>query len=623
MVAINLTIGDNGIITRAYEAKYLTELSTCIEELQVFKYAKKLENNEFEPTSITSGENSLIYNTQEAGANGSIYDVLTSLRGTDFAGKMEIIRGELLLNSTDETEIRVAQELGIRVNPYLIVDGVLLSANTNLALMDENGSLTIPENVKAIGEGAFADLSGLTTIIIPGTVEEIRRNAFRNNADLENVILQEGVKSIGSNAFRDCSNIKHVDLPESLETLGGSSFYSCTSLKSIKIPSKIEVIPSHTFAGCTSLSEIILPEKLKIIDDRAFYNCNISEITLPSALTSIGNDAFGSNKDLTAIKIAEGNEIFEFDESRGMLMQNNSETQEKSIVFITDVALKSSTTLDIPEGVTSLNVILDGYNIQTVKIPSTLTSIEANDLPNVVSRIEVAENNETYITDNDCLYSNEKKNLVICYSKAETIEKTDLSQELEIIEARAFKQATNLKNIELPDSVLRIEVYAFINNAKIENITIGEKVEYIHPEFKYSNYSGQVKISDKNPNYTIENNVLYNKNKTELIAVLYEITGKYIVEDSVTKIGNYAFEYQQKMTEIKLPIKLKEISTGAFTYCIGLTEIYIPESVTTIGNTAFNGADNLNKIQINKEAGTITGSPWGATKGDRIVEWLK
>ena len=623
MVAINLTIGDNGIITKAYEAKYLTELSTCIEELQVFKYAKKLENNEFEPTSITSGENSLIYNTQESGTNGNIYDVLTSLEGTDFAGKMEIIRGELLLNSTDETEIRVAQSLGIRVNPYLIVDGVLLSANTNLALMDENGSLTIPENVKAIGEGAFADLSGLKTIIIPGTVEEIRKNAFRNNADLENVIIQDGVKSIGSNAFRDCGNIKHVDLPESLETLGESSFYTCTSLQSINIPSKIEVIPNHTFANCISLSEVILPEKLKAIDIRAFVNCNISEITLPSALTNIGNDAFGSNKNLTTIKIAEGNEIFEFDEARGMLMQNNSETQEKSIVFITDIALKSSTTLDIPEGVTSLNIILDGYNIQTVKIPSTLTSIEANNLPGAVSRIEVAENNETYITDNDCLYSNEKKNLVICYSKAETIEKTDLSQELEIIEERAFKQATNLKNIELPDSVLRIETYAFIYNRKIENITIGEKVEYIHPEFKYSNYSGQVKISDKNQNYMIENNVLYNKNKTELIAVLYEIVGKYIVEDSVTKIGNYAFEYQQKMTEIELSNNLIEIGNYAFNMCSGLTGIYIPENVSKIGNTAFYGVNNLNKIQIDKEPGSITGSPWGAVKGDRIVEWLK
>ena len=287
MVAINLTIGDNGIITRAYEAKYLTELSTCIEELQVFKYAKKLENNEFEPTSITSGENSLIYNTQEGGTNGSIYDVLTSLEGTDFAGKMEIIRGELLLNSTDETEIRVAQELGIRVNPYLIVDGVLLSANTNLALMDENGSLTIPENVTAIGEGAFADLSGLKTIIIPGTVEEIRKNAFANNTDLENVILEEGIKTIGYGAFKGCSNLINITIPNSVENIEALAFYLCSSLDKIQIPPKVKIIYDSTFNECTNLVEILLPDGLAEIRSAALYNTNITEINLPSSLYDI------------------------------------------------------------------------------------------------------------------------------------------------------------------------------------------------------------------------------------------------------------------------------------------------------------------------------------------------
>ena len=81
--------------------------------------------------------------------------------------------------------------------------GVLLSASTNLALMDESGTLVIPDSVTAIGEGAFADLSGLKTIIIPGTVKEIRANAFRNNGDLEHVILQEGVETIGDSAFRE------------------------------------------------------------------------------------------------------------------------------------------------------------------------------------------------------------------------------------------------------------------------------------------------------------------------------------------------------------------------------------------------------------------------------------
>ena len=217
---------------------------------------KSNEYEDFEPGTVVAGENSLIYavGDQEI-TGGNIYDVITSLEGGSFAGKLEVIGGELLLNSTDMTEIEVAQSLGIRVNPYLIVDGVLLSANTNLALMDESGVLTLPETVTAIGEGAFADLSGLKTIIIPGTVKEIRQNAFRNNADLETVILQEGVEVIGARAFSDCTNLKNIELPESLIEIGASAFFRCSSINNIIIPSKIEIINAFTFYYCTSFDK--------------------------------------------------------------------------------------------------------------------------------------------------------------------------------------------------------------------------------------------------------------------------------------------------------------------------------------------------------------------------------
>ena len=207
VVTFNLTVGENGLITRAFQAKYMMELSTYKEELSMWQMAKAMEYEDFEPGTVVAGENSLIYavGDQEI-TGGNIYDVITSLEGGSFAGKLEVIGGELLLNSTNMAEIEVAQSLGIRVNPYLIVDGVLLSAETNLALMDESGVLTLPETVTAIGEGAFADLSGLKTIIIPGTVKEIRQNAFRNNADLETVILQEGVEVL----LKDVLTLKMV-----------------------------------------------------------------------------------------------------------------------------------------------------------------------------------------------------------------------------------------------------------------------------------------------------------------------------------------------------------------------------------------------------------------------------
>ena len=102
----------------------------------------------------------------------------------------EIIKGELIYNSQNEKELKWALEIGLKINPYLIVDGVLLSSDTNLMLMDENtGTIVVPESVTSIGEGTFANVNGMKRIIIPSTVKEIRQNAFYANATLEEVII--------------------------------------------------------------------------------------------------------------------------------------------------------------------------------------------------------------------------------------------------------------------------------------------------------------------------------------------------------------------------------------------------------------------------------------------------
>ena len=624
-VTINFTFGDDGIITKANQAKYMAELSTFQEELGLYKANKQISEEGFNVESLTAGEESLSYTTSEGlVTEGTIYDVITSLIGSSFAGKMEIIKGELLINSQDIEEIKIAQSMGIKVNPYVIENGELKSDGANLALMDKNGSLTIPEGVTVIGEGAFADLSGLKTIIIPGTVKEIKGNAFRNNVDLENVIMKEGIKTIGSYAFQNCNKLRNVELPESLENIGAGAFYICSNLQEIKIPDKVTVINNLTFANCTSLTKVELSNNIYTIGDRSFYNCNLTEITLPKNLKVLNDDVFGRNTNLTTIKIPEENHNFEFEQDGGMLIQNNSENQEKSIVFITDSAIKESDTLDIPEGITDIKLYLQtAYNIKTVNIPSTLKSIEAMNLPNSISAIIVDAGNQNYIVEGECLYSKDKKNLIICFTKNEIMSKTDFAEELEIIETRAFKQAENLKKIELPDSVLRIEKYIVIENAILESLTLGEKVEYIDPEFKYATRPLELNISNNNPNYTVENNVLYNKDKTKLISVLYEIDGKYTVEPHVTTIGRQAFENQVKMTEIELPNNLKILENYIFISCTGLEDIYIPGSIEEIKENSFANVDNLQKIQINKEKGSIAGSPWGAIRGERIVEWLK
>ena len=618
-ITISLVFGDSGIITSANKAKMMTELSKYKEELEMFKLSKSLENPEFSEESITAGETSLVYNTQEQGSSGSIYDVITSLRDSSFAGKMEIIKGKLLINSQNMTEIRVAQQLGIEVNPYKIENGVLLSSNTNLALMDSSGTLTIPEGIIAIGEGAFANLSGLKTIIIPGTVKEIRKNAFNNNTELEKVILQEGVETIGESAFQSCTQLKSIELPESLTNIGQGAFQICSNLQEIEIPSQINVIEDYAFNTCSNLTKVKLPENLTAIKTGAFSGCSkLENINISSKVNSIVSGAFDGCTNLINIEIAEENTSYKYDKNNGMLIT----TGGLEIVFISDAVLKNVTTFSIPEGITNFNVNLSSYkNITTIVIPKSLVSIDnANIFPETISNVQVTEENNNFSVENNCLYNKEKTTLIMCYTKEANVK---LAETVKRINSYSFKQAVNIENLEIPELVTSLPAYTIsTTNTKLKNVRIGANVTKIDSLFKYQNYYGTVTIDEGNQNYSIENNVLYNKDKTELLTVLYKIEGQYIVKNDITKIGISAFHAQREMTEVILPEGLKEISSS-FNYCSGLTSIYIPNSVETIDSSAFNNSPNLDKIQIDKEAGSIEGSPWGATKGDRVIEWLR
>ena len=614
-VTIAALSGDNGILTNATKAKYATELSQYNEELQNYKANKLLENLEFEGATLISAENSLDYNTKPKDETGNIYNVITSLKGSHFDGKLEVIKGELLLNSQNKAEIEVAQSVGIAVNPYEITDeGELVSSNGNLLLMDENtGTLRLPESVTSIGEGAFADLEGLKTIIIPGTVKEIKKEAFRGNKDLETVIMEEGVEIIGYNAFQGCPNLTNVNMPQSLKEIRNQAFDSDSNIKQITIPSGVKIIGSYCFSSATGLTKVIIENGVETIQTSAFASCSsLSQIELPESLKSMGNSVFNRCINLEIINIDPKNQYYVYE--NGMLLPKD----KSEILFISDKILKQSSTFEIPSGIKSFSAPINNYeNITKLIIPQSLNYINIIEIPTSISAIEVDSNNTNMIVENNCLYSYDKKTLLLCFTKEKTV---TLSENLEKLEGFSFKAASNIEEIILPESVKNIETQVFTENTKLKTLKIGKNVSYIDPIFKYMNGNGEVIIDEENPYYTIENNILYNKEKTELIAVIERIQGNFIVPENIEKIGDRAFHNQKKMTSIELPTSLKEIG-NSFNFCNGLVEITIPANVEKIGNNCFASAVNLEKIKINKPANSIEYSPWGAMRGVRVVEW--
>ena len=617
-VSIAMLTGTNGILTQAQKAKMTTELSSYKEQLELYKTEKLSENRKFLESTLTVGKESLKYNTQPEGETGNIKTVIPNIKD-EYIDKVEIIKGSLLINTQDKNEIEIAKSLGIAANPYDIVNGELLSSNGNLLLMDETGTLTIPDSVTKIGEGAFANLSGLKTIIIPGTVKEIGASAFAYNKTLETVIMQDGVEIIGNSAFCNCDNLVNVNMAKTIKDIGAYAFKDARKLERIEIKEDVKIIRTGAFFDCRSLKTVTLNNNLKEIQSTGFYGTAFESITLPDGIQKIGNDVFAYNGQLKDIIIKGENPNYIYE--NGMLMPK----EKNEILFISSSYLNNIDTFRIPEGITNFSTDIGKYNnITKLIIPKSLKIIgNASVLPESISEIEINGENESLIIskENKILYTKDTKELICCYSKDSNINLKDENNKLEILKIKeyAFRQATNAKNVVLPDSVTTIGTLILPYHSGI-NVQVGKNAKDIHHNFNYGNTTGKVTIDSNNNYYTIEDNILYNKDKTELCSVLFKIQGEFKVKDTVKIIGDYAFHYQGEMTKITLPEGITHIN-NSFNGCEGLTEIEIPSTVKQIDGGCFAGCNNLSNINIKQAENAISGAPWGASKGMKVINW--
>ena len=503
--------------------------------------------------------------------------------------------------------------MGIEPNPYDIVDGELLSSNGNLLLVDEEtGSLTIPASVTKIGEGAFANVEGLKTIIIPGTCKEIGKNAFNGNKTLENVIMQDGVEKIGTSAFKNCSNLKNVQMTDSVIKMESEVFMYDSKLENITLSNSITEIPGFAFYNNTNLKEIQLPNELQSIYASAFNECSsIKQIDFTNNLVNISSGAFSRCTNLQRFNIPEKNKNFIFEDG---ILFNSDKTR---MICVLSNAINNNTFI-IPDNVTMIESGIISYysQIERVEIPKSVNSISIDGFGVDVNQIIVDSQNETYCSTEKALYSKDKTKLLLYFAKDENVE---LEEGLISIGYNAFKLNQQVKNIILPNSLENIWELAFWKCYNLGNIKLGPEVQTIDPIAFYGLDNLRLEIDKENNYYVVENNILFNKEKTTLITIIgnpESMTIPYGVE----VIGRYAFHNKTNLNNVIIPNTVKEIS-DSFNYCKSLTSIEIPSSVTKISTSCFNNTNNLKSIIIHNEKGAIEGSPWGCIYGERAISY--
>ena len=175
----------------------------------------------------------------------------------------------------------------------------------------------------------------------------------------------------------------------------------------------------------------------------------------------------------------------------------------------------------------------------------------------------------------------------------------------------------SLSNIAIPDSVTAIGNGAFSHCLLLENISIPKSVICLNGN-PFSDWGGMLECLS--PTFIYEDDVLFNKDKSEIVSFRNQKIESYIIPDSVTKIRDSAFEYCSSLFNIVISDSVTAIGDGAFWGCSSLSNIVIPDSVTAIGDYAFLDCSSLSNIVIPDSVIAIGDSAfWGCSSLSNIV----
>ena len=167
------------------------------------------------------------------------------------------------------------------------------------------------------------------------------------------------------------------------------------------------------------------------------------------------------------------------------------------------------------------------------------------------------------------------------------------------IGSSVFSGCDSLTSITIPDSVTSIGDVAFASCDSLTSITIPDSVTSIGYLVFDACYSlTEINVDTNNKNYSSQDGVLFDYEKTELIQYPDGKTQTtYIIPNSVTSIGYSAFS-ACGLTSITIPNSVTSIGDDAFCYCKSLTSVIIPDSVTSIGDDAFCNCKSLTSVII-------------------------
>ena len=608
------------------------------------------------------------------------FDGCSGLTSVTFNAKNCAIDSDWLPDSKSITKFEIGPEVGS-------IPNYLCYGLSNLT------SITIPNTVTYIGNYAFYGCSGLTAVEIPNSITYIGTDAFYgtpfyNNQDdgliyYGNVLykykgympsnttitINDGTTCICSYAFYNCTGLISVVIPKSVTSIGSYAFSGCYNLQksaypshlgnpfsygasiqypsdgiiesegtiydkektrlyfaplnvtSVTIPNSVTSIGDYALRNCSDLTSVEIPNSIASIGSQAFAYCSgLTSVVIPSSVTTIGEYAFAVCSSLTSVRYDAKNCSVAYNwlyESKNITSFEIGSSVE-SIPNYLCYGLSKLTSVTIPNSVTSIgeSAFSGCTNIESFRIGNSVESIQSSLFAGLTKLKSVTIGTSvTSIGSNtfaDC-----KLAKVIWLPNTPPAGYRDVESNIHYVANDQYDFSNQIK-YQFLSSMFTVDGTVFVPVSPSERTCDAIDCTYV-PECKsividgkVSNKGIEMSVVDIKPytyykNYNIENIAIsINGGIGDYAFGECFNMAAATLGDEVTLIGNGAFYNCSALPGIVIPNSVKSLGASSFEKCSSLSSFAVPGSVASIGNNAFAGCVALSDFTIEDGENVLT-----------------
>lgn len=457
-------------------------------------------------------------------------------------------------------------------------------------------SVVIEEGVTGIGNHAFYNDEGVTSVSIPASVRSIGAGVFTLSnittvavaPDSPYFTVEDGVlfsRDMTELIFCPRNRTGSYAIPDTVEVIADEAFYYCLYLNRVLLPSSLRVIGDRAFVNCPPHRDLVLPEGLTDIGAQAFDCCSFENIWFPASLRHIGEEAFadadstdsvhyaGSESDWNALSVESGNEtltvkpiLFESSVSdAAVLLATGSCGETLTWMLMSDGRL----TISGSGAMDDYSDLPDGERAPWWNYDRSITSLVVEDGVTVIG--------------------------AFAFSSGYRIETVSLPESLREIRRGAFSNCFELEELTIPEGVATLGDNLF-SWSGIRCLSLPSTVTGWGFDMLTSNYVLEsIEVSPGNAFLTSADGVLFSGDMSVLIQYPTGRKGDYTVPGSVKRIEQLAFSGCRELGEVFLPDGLEELGWEAFAYS-SLERITLPASVRFLDEYVFLSCPQLARI---------------------------